>query len=89
MRTTVDLPDGLFRRAKACAASRGETLKTFLRRALENEVGGGTRVAEEARVKLPLIGHRGGPKIRLTNRDIARLEEEDDLYHFRKSLRRR
>ena len=34
MKTTVEIPDVLFRQAKACAASSGLTLKTFLTEAL-------------------------------------------------------
>jgi hypothetical protein len=35
MKTTVDLPESLLRAAKAAAALRGESMKTFIRRALE------------------------------------------------------
>jgi hypothetical protein len=35
MKTTVELPDALFRQAKARAASSGVTLKSFLTEALE------------------------------------------------------
>jgi len=38
MKTTVELPDALFRRAKALAASRGMTLKRFFTEALEEYV---------------------------------------------------
>lgn len=81
MRTTVDLPDALFRRAKACAAARGQSLKTFLRLALEREVGAGT--SEHARVDVPLIRSRSRRTIRLTNEDIERIvADEDRLKHL-------
>lgn len=38
MRTSIDLPDDLFRQLKILAASRRMTLKTLVRRAVENEV---------------------------------------------------
>lgn len=38
MKTTVDLPDPLFRRAKATAAERGESLKTFITNAVEQSL---------------------------------------------------
>jgi Arc/MetJ family transcription regulator len=45
MRTTIDLPDELFRRAKAEAALRGRKLRDFveeaLRRALDEQDGDG------------------------------------------------
>lgn len=37
MRTTVDLPDALFRRAKATAAIRGVSMKDLLISAVERE----------------------------------------------------
>ena len=38
MRTTIDLPDALFRRAKATAAARGVSLKQVITAAIEKEV---------------------------------------------------
>ncbi len=35
MRTTIDIPDELFRRCKAAAALEGGSLKVFVREALE------------------------------------------------------
>ena len=39
MRTTVDLPDELFRELKTIAVRRGITLKELLRTAVEHELG--------------------------------------------------
>lgn len=39
VRTTVDLPPALFRRAKIYAADRGEPLKSVISEALENYIG--------------------------------------------------
>ena len=84
MRTTVDLPTPLFRRAKARAASRGETLRALMTRAVEAEVGrADTGTApRDRRVKLPLIGTPGGPKVNLTNADIERILSEDEARHY-------
>ena len=38
MKTTVELPDALFRQSKALAAARGVTLKRFLTEALEEKL---------------------------------------------------
>jgi Arc/MetJ family transcription regulator len=47
MKTTVDIPDELFRRSKAMAALRGESLKDFVTLALRAHLEGqGTRAAE-------------------------------------------
>lgn len=39
IKTTLEMSDSLFRRAKATAASRGQTLKQFVTGALEKELG--------------------------------------------------
>lgn len=38
MKTTIEIPDELFRKAKATAAIRGESLKQFIRDALETSL---------------------------------------------------
>ena len=38
MKTTVELPDATFRRAKVLAAGRGMTLKRFFTEALEEQI---------------------------------------------------
>jgi hypothetical protein len=38
MKTTIDLPDPLFRKAKATAAERGISLKHFITEAVENRL---------------------------------------------------
>ena len=43
MKTTIELPDVMFRRAKALAAARGVTLKRLFTEALEDQLRRGTR----------------------------------------------
>ena len=82
MRTTVDLPTPLFRRAKARAAARGETLRTLVTRAITAEVGGlGADALPRHRVKLPLIGTPSGRKVKLTNADLDEILARDDAEH--------
>ena len=38
MKTTVEIPDPLFRRAKSKAAERGQTLKEFMTEALQEKL---------------------------------------------------
>jgi hypothetical protein len=45
MRTTIDLPDALFRRAKAAAAQAGSSLRDLVVRALEAQLAGPARAA--------------------------------------------
>ena len=69
MRTTVDLPDPLFRQIKSLAALRGSTLKKFIREALQDAVTSDTRTRRR-KVVLPLIHSKRPGTLRLTNADI-------------------
>lgn len=42
MKTTIELPDSLFRRVKATAAERGQSLKDFVTEALRDKLASGT-----------------------------------------------
>ena len=61
MRTTIDIPEALFRKTKAISALRGSSLKALIVSAIEKEVGGATGVsaAKKARMKLPLVRLKG------------------------------
>jgi hypothetical protein len=72
MRTTIDLPDDLFRRAKSKAALRGETLREFVQSAVEKEILTEPRL-DSFRVKLPLIKSKKPKSLSLTNADIENL----------------
>ena len=48
MKTTIELPDVMFRRAKALAAARGITLKRLFSEALEDQLQRGTRAHDNA-----------------------------------------
>ena len=47
MKTTIELPDVMFRRAKALAAARGVTLKRLFTEALEDQLRRGTRAHDD------------------------------------------
>jgi hypothetical protein len=68
VRTTIDLPDALFRKTKAVAALRGSSMKDLIVRAVEREVTQGQGVAKPARV--PLIHLGRGRKLDLTGFDL-------------------
>jgi hypothetical protein len=72
MRTTIDLPDTLFRKTKATAALRGSTMKELIVRALEREVEFQTRKSEERErdVKLPVMIWKGKRKLDLSDFDF-------------------
>jgi hypothetical protein len=72
MRTTIDLPNDLFRQVKSKAALRGETLKEFVQSAIEKEISV-EPPASSFRVKLPLIKSKKPKSLSLTNAEIENL----------------
>ncbi|MDQ8188169.1 hypothetical protein [Pelagicoccus sp. SDUM812002] len=81
MRTTIDLPDELVRRAKSLAARKGLTLKTLFTRALQKETSEleGTPLPTETRVAFPLIVSRRSEKRAITNEVIEEHLTLDEL----------
>jgi metal-responsive CopG/Arc/MetJ family transcriptional regulator len=69
MRTTVDLPDPLFRQVKSAAALRGSSLKEFVQEALQQAVAG-RRTVRHQKVHLPLVRSKHPGTLQLTNADI-------------------
>jgi hypothetical protein len=72
MRTTIELPDPLFRELKAVAARRGTSLKDVIRGAVEQEVRKSERKAGH-RVKFPLLASDEPGAMDLTNAEIEDL----------------
>ena len=93
MRTTLDLPDDLFRQVKAKAALEGTKLKDLLTRFVES---GLRQTAPPSgrprqRSKLPVIKSKSRGKNlipNLTPQLQSRLEEEEDLAKLRRSFGR-
>jgi hypothetical protein len=69
MRTTVDVPDPIFRKMKATAALRGLSLKEFLLNAVEQEMAKKPS-ARNYTVEVPLIRSKRPGKRALTNAQI-------------------
>jgi hypothetical protein len=90
MRTTIDLPDPLFKRLKAHAALEGVKLREFIAGAIEAALQPAEALAKTRKFKpLPVIKRRGKPgplMTKLTNDFIAELELQDDIDRYRKSL---
>lgn len=78
MRTTIELPDGLFRQVKTLAVLKGVTLKEFftaaVERALVEPPGGSRRMAHP-----PIMGGGAKPIPARNNDELAALLEADDL----------
>lgn len=68
MRTTVDIPDPVYRRLKAKAALEGGTVKQIILTAVQKELGA-TRESGR-RVKPPLLKADSPGSLRLTNARI-------------------
>jgi hypothetical protein len=69
MRTTVDLPDPLFRELKAFATRNGSSLKVVIRHAVEAELGK-SKGHMGHRVKFPVLPSRKPESLNLTNAEI-------------------
>lgn len=69
MRTTIDLPDALFRELKMIAASRGTSLKVVIRTAVEEEVRRSESKAGK-RLKFPLMPSKAPGSLNLSNAEI-------------------
>jgi hypothetical protein len=72
MRTSIDLPDDLFREAKARAARRGVPLRELVTSALRRELAIEPENAGAESVSLPLVRSSRPGRLKLTN---ARIEE--------------
>lgn len=83
MRTTVDIPNELFRRAKAVASLHGTSLKKFITTAIEHELktSGGLR-PKRRRAALPLVPSANPGKIELSGDRVAEILESEDLNVF-------
>ena len=81
MRTTVEIPDHLLRRAKAAAALEGKSLKAFLTKAVMHEL---ERSAEKKifrkKVSLPLIPSKRPGTLQLSSEDIANILDKEDQH---------
>ena len=81
MRTTIDIPDAVFRRAKSAAALEGKTLRSFVVDALSHELGGRAKGAEGGRrVTLPLVRSRNPGSLSITADTVADALNAEDLH---------
>ena len=77
MRTTVDLPDDLLKRAKIAAVQRGTSLRELIGRALERELeSGNTRTRSMTKPPVDLGDDIVVPA--LTNAEIAEIFQRED-----------
>jgi hypothetical protein len=75
VKTTLEIPEPLFRKAKATAARRGRTLKQLVQEALSEKIA---RIDGHSRKQKPWMVLAGGLKhLRTENRRIERVIEAE------------
>jgi hypothetical protein len=73
MKTTLEIPDGIFRRAKSAAAERGVPLREFVTQAVKEKLAAGSSPPER-----PWVRHMGKLKhLHAETERINRLIEAD------------
>ncbi len=70
MRTTVDIPDPIYRRLKSAAALRGCSVKALVLRGVKAELEGAKGRRKRKAIRLPIIDSKRAGWLRLTNRRI-------------------
>jgi hypothetical protein len=87
MRTTIDLPDELYRTLKARAAISGVTLRDLVQGLIEQGLTtAAPQTAPQQREDPPvIIPPTGRPLPDLSPEALHRLEEEDDLERYARS----
>jgi hypothetical protein len=73
MKTTLEIPDGIFRRAKSIAAEQGISLREFVTEAVKDKLAANSKAGEK-----PWVKHMGKLKhLRKETERINRLIEEE------------
>jgi len=81
MKTTLEIPDPIFRRAKSVAAQRGIALRVFVTEAVEEKLAGTSSMGEKPWAKL--VGglkhlHKETVRINgIMKREFEKIEPED------------
>jgi hypothetical protein len=89
MRTTLDLPDDLLKRAKITAVERGTTLRELMEAALKRELSrSSTQASKRRRAKFPIFTSAAPGSPKFTNADLARLEAAEDIQRHGRDLER-
>ena len=80
MKTTVVLPDAVFRRAKAETAMQGRTLRAFIMDAVVHELERSTdESAPSKKVRLPLVRSRRPGALHVSAETLAKALMEEDV----------
>jgi hypothetical protein len=86
MRTTIDLPDDLYRALKARAALNGVSMRDLVRRLIEQGLQQPSALGNslQRRREPPpvIIPPKGAPIAAVPNSELRRLEEEEDEVRY-------
>ena len=74
MKTTLEIPDPLFRKAKSKAAERGQSLRQLVNEALQEKLGAGAGTARPGEPEWM----RGFGKLRRLRRETRRIQARID-----------
>jgi hypothetical protein len=90
MRTTIDLPDELFREAKTLAVQQRTTLKNLITQFILSGLGAESSesVPSKRRTPPPIAIHRipgQSPSLALTNRQLSAALDAEDVHAIRKT----
>lgn len=89
MRTTVDIPDALGRRAKIRAVQENRPLRAIIIQALERELGSGDGTAAPAALPtLPVLKSRRPGSLRLSPDEISALLACEEAAAYAADVRR-
>ena len=89
MRTTIDLPDALYRTLKARAGLSGTTVREVVQRLIERGLRAPAETGTSKHAPPPVIvAQRGVPIPALSRQEVIRIEdEEDEAKHARLARR--
>jgi hypothetical protein len=80
MKTTVVLPDAVFRRAKVETAMQGRTLRAFIMDAVVHELERSTdEIPPRKKVRLPLVRSRRPGALQVSEDALAKILMEEDV----------
>jgi hypothetical protein len=92
MKTTLDIPDALYREVKIRAAREGVKIKDVVAKSLANHLNQEPAAAKKTAKKKPAFPLYSGPLGPLLEgkdvRSLSFLDEQDDLERYQRAFRR-
>jgi hypothetical protein len=70
MRTTIDIPDEIYRKLKVKAATEGQTVREIALRGIQREIGLPVVLPARKKFQIPVIRSAHPGTLHLTNEDI-------------------